>query len=56
MFDFYILAPHVAAAVRQMEAMGFSNESGWLSQLLNHNDGNIATVLDLITPAVPPSK
>lgn len=42
--------PHVNHAVHAMMAMGFSNEGGWLSQLLDSVNGDIPRALDLLTP------
>ncbi|KAL1458458.1 hypothetical protein WDU94_008610 [Cyamophila willieti] len=38
----------VMDALDQMLAMGFKNDDGWLTDLLNLEDGNIPRVLDLI--------
>lgn len=46
----------VADAIDQMLAMGFKNDDGWLTNLLNLQDGNIEKVLDLIQPALNKTK
>jgi len=45
------LNPKVQIAVQAMENMGFNNQGGWLTDLLERNDGNIGKVLDLLAPA-----
>jgi len=45
------LKPKVQIAVQAMENMGFNNQGGWLTDLLERNDGNIGKVLDLLAPA-----
>lgn len=42
--------PHVNHAVHAMMSMGFSNEGGWLTQLLDSVNGDIPRALDLLTP------
>merc|ERR1712183_146304 len=43
----------VQVAIRAMENMGFSNEDGWLSGLLEKYDGDIGKVLDFLQPVNP---
>ncbi|XP_063699946.1 protein ref(2)P [Culicoides brevitarsis] len=42
--------PHINHAIHTMEAMGFSNDGGWLTNLLDTVDGNIPRALDLLQP------
>ena len=41
----------VAAAMKTMKAMGFSDDGGWLSNLLKAKSGDVSKVLDTIQPA-----
>lgn len=46
----FLLEPHINHAINVMVNMGFSNESGWLTQLVESVDGNIPKALDLMQP------
>jgi sequestosome 1 len=37
-------------AIRSMMAMGFNNEGGWLTRLLETVDGNIPRALEFLQP------
>merc|ERR1712226_645173 len=43
----------IQVAIQAMENMGFSNEDGWLSGLLEKYDGDIGKVLDFLQPVKP---
>ena len=45
------LSPKIKIAIQAMENMGFTNEEGWLSNLLVKYDGDIGKILDLLAPA-----
>merc|ERR1711913_242802 len=40
----------VEAALKTMQAMGFSDDGGWLSNLLRAKSGDVSKVLDTIQP------
>merc|ERR1712004_545513 len=40
----------VEAALKTMQAMGFSDDGGWLSRLLRAKSGDVGKVLDTIQP------
>ncbi|KAL4230806.1 Sequestosome-1 [Mactra antiquata] len=42
--------PKVAESLRQMMSMGFNNDQGWLTNLLESKNGDIIQVLDAIKP------
>jgi sequestosome 1 len=46
--------PHIAEAVNRMMSMGFSNDGGWLTQLLENKDGDIDKALDVLQPVMKP--
>ncbi|XP_012235589.1 sequestosome-1 isoform X2 [Linepithema humile] len=48
--EFYHPNPKIQRAVEAMMAMGFSNESGWLTHLLVSKDGDIGKALDVLQP------
>merc|ERR1712211_119352 len=42
--------PKIQVALRAMMNMGYTNEGGWLTMLLQYKDGDIGKVLDIIQP------
>lgn len=49
-FVLFLSDARVNEALTAMMAMGFSNEGGWLTQLLETVDGSISNALDLLQP------
>jgi hypothetical protein len=41
---------HIDMAIRSMMSMGFNNEGGWLTRLLETVDGNIPRALEFLQP------
>lgn len=50
-FSRFFSGPRVAESLATMMGMGFSNEGGWLAQLLENVDGSIINALDLLQPS-----
>ncbi|ESO89435.1 hypothetical protein LOTGIDRAFT_125198, partial [Lottia gigantea] len=42
--------PRIQQALEQMMSMGFNNEGGWLTGLLEAKEGDISQALDSIRP------
>merc|ERR1711945_36269 len=43
-------APRIQVALQAMMNMGFSNDGGWLTSLLEAKNGDIGKVLDILQP------
>jgi sequestosome 1 len=43
--------PRIQTALQAMMNMGFSDDGGWLTHLLETKDGDIGRVLDAVQPA-----
>jgi len=43
----------IIRAIEQLNAMGYSDDGGWLTRLVAAKNGNINAVLDAITPSGP---
>ncbi|XP_014467501.1 PREDICTED: sequestosome-1 [Dinoponera quadriceps] len=48
--EFYHRDPKIQHAVEAMMSMGFTNQGGWLTQLLVSKDGDIIKALDVLQP------